>query len=338
MDSAYMGDVMGQIGREVWEMNFVGTCQTDRTGADVKEVKKNMTVGSYHSELFQHLTLPLSYTMWGDNNIVKTLSNFHTPEVLPAGEGVLRKRRVDGVREQNKTEVSCPVQQKDYSETFHLIDKGNGKESKYDMGGQTKGHNWAPKLHMRFWNFGLGNSHTVYDALVNEYTPNRRKMKMPQCVKFLSHSLMQRGAPMRRYIPEMPKCSWDLGNIFDYGTGRKVRNDAKGTIAEGRRGPDITKPIDTLRRLRHKQKKSEWRTHQSISCEKKGRCQWENCPGKKKSQAMVKRTYDTYMRCEECSARLGKNMFLCNGTKSGKPVLCHIAFHTKYHNKKYINK
>ncbi|KAL7536120.1 hypothetical protein ACHAXR_006945 [Thalassiosira sp. AJA248-18] len=165
MDSAYMGGVMGQIGREVWAMNFVGTCQADRTGADVKETRKNMTVGTYESHMFQHRTKHLSFTMWSDNNIVKTLSNFHTPEVLVAAEGVLWRRRVDGLREQERTEVSCPKQQKDYNETFHLIDKGNGKESKYDMGGQTKGHNWAPKLHMQFWNFGLGNSsHTIYDA------------------------------------------------------------------------------------------------------------------------------------------------------------------------------
>ena len=35
-------------------------------------------------------------------------------------------------------------------------------ESKHNMDGQTKGHNWAPKLHMRFWNFNLGNYHTTY--------------------------------------------------------------------------------------------------------------------------------------------------------------------------------
>ena len=70
----------------------------------------------------------------------KTLSNFHSPEILAAGAGMLCRHRVDGSWEQHQTEASCPVQQKDYSETFHLIDKGNGKESKFDLGGQTKGH------------------------------------------------------------------------------------------------------------------------------------------------------------------------------------------------------
>jgi hypothetical protein len=39
-------------------------------------------------------------------------------------------------RENDRTDVSCLTQQKDYSQTFHLIDKGNGKESKYDMSGK----------------------------------------------------------------------------------------------------------------------------------------------------------------------------------------------------------
>lgn len=42
------------------------------------------------------------------------------------------------------------------------------------MGGQTKGHNWAPKLSMRYFNFGMGNAHTMYAALVKKYTPERR--------------------------------------------------------------------------------------------------------------------------------------------------------------------
>ena len=33
MDSAYMGDIMAQIGRFEWGMNMVGTAQADRSGA-----------------------------------------------------------------------------------------------------------------------------------------------------------------------------------------------------------------------------------------------------------------------------------------------------------------
>ena len=157
LDSAYSGDTLFQIARDVWGLNMVGTCQVNRSGVFPHAVKdkSSLKVGSYDSILYQHRTLNLCYAMWADNNIVKTLSNFHTPEILEAGTGVRRRRKVDGKREDKKTEVPCPSQQKHYSSTFHLIDKGNGKESKYDMGGQTKGHYWAPKLSMRFWNFGL---------------------------------------------------------------------------------------------------------------------------------------------------------------------------------------
>jgi hypothetical protein len=79
--------------------------------------------------------LNLCYVVWSDNNKVKTLSNFYSPDVLEVGLGMLRKMRVDGKRDRDKSEVPCPVQMKDYCEMFHLIDKGNGAEAHYDMGG-----------------------------------------------------------------------------------------------------------------------------------------------------------------------------------------------------------
>ena len=92
-----------------------------------------MKIGSYESIIYQHRVKNLSFALWADNNIVKTLSNFPSPEVLAAGSGILCHRQVDGSSEQEQTEVSwCPLQQWDYSEMFHLIDKGNCKESKYD--------------------------------------------------------------------------------------------------------------------------------------------------------------------------------------------------------------
>jgi hypothetical protein len=340
MDSAYMGDIMGLIGRHVWKMNFVGTCQNDRVGCspDAKEAKKRMKIGSYESVMFQHRTECLAFAMWADNNIVKTLSNFHKPSILPAGSGVLRRRRVDGSREKDRTEVSCPTQQKDYSQTFHLIDKGNGKESKYDMGGQTKGHNWAPKLVMRYWNFNLGNAHTMYEALVSTYTPDRRKMDMDECVCFLAHSLMQRGDKMRSQVPEHPNFSRDLTNVFDFGSGRKIRSNAKGTIAKGvPRGRSIPAPNQRERQLKAKQSKEEWRVHQSLAGVCRGRCAWMNCTGLK-SDAKRKRSKLTNMRCEQCSAEKGKQIYLCNDVKNGETNNCHIAYHRKYHTKKYADK
>jgi len=46
MDSAYMGDIMAQIGREEWKINMVRTAQSNRTGASVKDVIDKMKVGT----------------------------------------------------------------------------------------------------------------------------------------------------------------------------------------------------------------------------------------------------------------------------------------------------
>jgi len=124
MDSAYMGDTIGQIGREGWKINMVGTAQTNCTGAPAAADVHKLKVGTYESIFWQHRMLNLCYFIWLDNNKVKTLSNFHSPDVLEVGLGMLRKMRVDGKRDRDKSEVPCPVQMKDYYETFHLIDKG----------------------------------------------------------------------------------------------------------------------------------------------------------------------------------------------------------------------
>jgi len=136
MDSAYMGDTMGQIGREEWKINMVGTAQTNRTGAPAAADVQKLKVGTYESILWQHRMLNLCYVVWSDNNKVKTLSTFHSPDVLEVGLGMLCKMRFEGERDRDKSELPCPVQMKDYCETFHLIDKGNGAEAHYDMGGR----------------------------------------------------------------------------------------------------------------------------------------------------------------------------------------------------------
>lgn len=90
-----MGDAMCQVGREVWDINMVGTCQTDRTGAgalgkaDIKE--KEILIGSHESLFYQHQNKSLTYPVWGDSNFVKTLSNNHSPVIIRGG--MMRKKR-----------------------------------------------------------------------------------------------------------------------------------------------------------------------------------------------------------------------------------------------------
>ena len=56
----------------------------------------------------------------------------------------------------------------------------------------------------------------------------------------------------------------------------------------------------------------------------------EDCPGKTLSTAKYLRSSDTHMRCEECSAHQGKDIFLCNSFVKGGPVNCHRHYHM-YH-------
>ena len=54
MDSAYMGDILAQVGHSEWKINMVGTAQANHTGAEVKEELDKMKRGTYKSVCFQH--------------------------------------------------------------------------------------------------------------------------------------------------------------------------------------------------------------------------------------------------------------------------------------------
>ena len=138
MDSAYMSDIMAQIGRYEWKLNMVGTAQVNRTGADAKatvDFMKAKRKGTHTTAMWQHNTLPLVFSAWADNAIVKTLSNFHSPVIIQ--DGVHWRCKIDGVRQREPVGVPIPEQGKAYCETFHWIDKGNCKEAKYDLGGNS---------------------------------------------------------------------------------------------------------------------------------------------------------------------------------------------------------
>ena len=96
-----------------------------------------MNKGTYDGVCWQHKIRPLNYAVWSDNALIKTISNFHGPEILEAGMDVMQKQQDDdGKRERMRTNVPCPTQMKDYCETFHLINKRNGAEAYYNLGGR----------------------------------------------------------------------------------------------------------------------------------------------------------------------------------------------------------
>jgi hypothetical protein len=320
IDSAYIGDIMAMVGHNVWRINMVGTAQANRTGANI-DCTKSMKKGMYNSVCWQHVWRSLCFAVWSDNALVRTLSNFHGPEILEAGMGVLRKKRNGkGKRERTKLEVPCPVQTKDYCVTFHLIDKGNGAEVNYNLGGKSCLHNWFQKLNFWFFNMALNNAYKMYTALVKEHTPERRFLEMGNAVRELTHDLCQGGPAMWKLRAEHPSLTQDMGKLFGWITGRKVRSESLMM-------PPVQAPPDNYAMLKNQQRRSPWRIHQSKAIMKQGKCCWDNYPGKKVTMVKRPRSSNTHMHCKECSAYLGKDISLCNGFVNGAPVNCQWHYH-----------
>ena len=72
-------------------------------------------------------------------------------------------------------------------EIIHLIDKGNGKEAKYDLGGQSKTHNWSPKVFWRLINISMANAFVLYQALAEEHNPDSNPLGMKGETKEATH-------------------------------------------------------------------------------------------------------------------------------------------------------
>jgi hypothetical protein len=125
-------------------------------------------------------------------------------------------------------EVSCPAQTKYYCQTFHLIDKGNGAERPYDMGGKSRTHNWSPKIVFRLINMTMANAYRIYRALVTTRTPDRQCLKMKDALEELTFALMQWGDPMRTREASHPKPGIDLSRVLGWTCGEKVGRIRKG--------------------------------------------------------------------------------------------------------------
>ena len=100
---------MAQIGRYEWKINMIWMAQVNLTGADAKvtiDAMKATRKGTHETSMRQHNTLPLVFTAWDDNAIVKALSNFHSPVIIQ--DGVQHLCRIDGVRQLNPVGVTVP--------------------------------------------------------------------------------------------------------------------------------------------------------------------------------------------------------------------------------------
>jgi hypothetical protein len=174
----------------------------------------------------------------------------------------------------------------------------------------------------------------------------------------LAHDLCQRGPSMRERSFSHPPIFRKMSQLHNSGVGRKVRSDANGIVAAA--GSSVTevrgmiaaaglsssrmiRAISSIKALWYtQQKRSPWRHHQSVAFEKRGRCAYNKCPGIADSKSKVPRCYETNMRCEECTVLLGRDIFLCNGTKglvegekrTWKVCLCHVEYHKLMFNNK----
>jgi hypothetical protein len=363
MDSAYMSDAMCQVGREEWKINMVGTVKTDQCGAGplgkAACKAKVIEIHTHESLIYQHNTKPLCYAVWGDNNFVKTLSNFHSPVIMTGG--IKRKKRnlITKRREREFSDDDCPVQQKSYCNTYHKIDKGNGAEAKYDLSTESHLHGWGPKLAARLFNMNTNNAYKLYCSLYKKHHPERKPMELKDCINNLTHSLLQQGDDMRQRLPGCPpSASKDLTSTVS-GDGRATRADAKNQPFTPVAGPNGTGAVHagttttpgsalTARGLHYqevafnkRQRDYVSRVHQPMPMlvrgegEKSGsgaRCDYKKCPGLNiKSKRIV--SYKTIYQCEQCTVEKKRPIFLCHTTKkiNGKPtvVSCHLKYHAE---------
>ena len=81
------------------------------------------------------------------------------------------------------------MQNREYSWTFYWIDKGNGKEAKFDLKGSSKLHNWSPKLVFCLMNMHDCNAYMLYKRLHELHTPERPLLDISEAMAELTHAL-----------------------------------------------------------------------------------------------------------------------------------------------------
>jgi hypothetical protein len=228
--------------------------------------------------------------------------------------------------------VPCLAQTKEYCKMFHLIDKGNRNEAKYDMAGKSQSHNWAPKLVFRLFNMAMNNAYIVYKDLVER--EGGKSLLMGKTVKELAHSLCQQGASLQTRGATHPAHLHELDRIDGHFSGKKIWTDRKLMVMTS--PPKGTVAILQRSQLMNQQKRHLWLIHQCMPVKVQGKCCWARCPGINNSKAKRKCAYDTNYMCEECTATMGSNMYLCHSVKNNKVVSCHVAYHKCIHNKVFL--
>ncbi len=203
--------------------------------------------------------------------------------------------------------VPCPAQTKDYCDTFHLINKGNRAEAKYDMAGKSRSHNWAPKLVFRLFNMAMNNTYIMYKEL--DARDGGKAMPMGRSMKELAHALCQRGESMRRYAPTHPAHLREMDRVDGHKKGTKIRKDRKSEVMMS--PPKPTVAISRKGQLTRQQKRQWWRTHLPMPTAMRGKCCWERCPGIKKCKKGNKSDHTTQTTAASNAVPTMRATFMC---------------------------
>ena len=198
----------------------------------------------------------------------------------------------------------------------------------------------------------LNNAYKIYTVLherehqQEENESDRLKpLAMDEAIEELTHSLLQGGDNVRRRAAYHPPPQRDLQYVFDRNGGTKQgsrleqrfdRAVEEGTIQPA---PTAVESIAVQRaRFNRRKRKYAWLEHHSHCTVQRGKCKWEECPGRDREELTdrdrpVRKSYLTHYKCIECSMQFGKDQYFCNDFSNGVTRNCHDLYHKKYHGK-----
>ena len=172
-----------------------------------------------------------------------------------------------------------------------------------------------------------------------------KPLSMDEAVEELTYSLLQGGGGVRRRAAYHPPAQRDLQYVFDRIGEVKQRTDMdrwfdlaaeEGTIQPAAAAVESV----TVQRARFngRKRKHAWLEHHSRYTVKRGKCKWEQCPGRDREELTdrdrsVRVSYHTHYKCVQCSMKFGKDQYFCNDFSNGVTRNCHDLYHKKYHGK-----
>ena len=167
---------------------------------------------------------------------------------------------------------------------------------------------------------------------------------MDEAVKELTHFLLQGGGDVHRRAAYHPPQQRNLQYVFNRNGGSKQRTDMDRrfdlAVEQGIIQPDDAVESIAVQRARFNRRKRKyaWLEHHSRCTVKRGKCKWEQCPGRDREELTdrdraVRKSYLTHYKCVQCSMKFGKDHYFCNDFSNNDTRNCHDLYHKKYHGK-----